>query len=77
MDELQWQDNSKQMYEAILKEIPGIFRGSVKKNIAKWISQNKIHTVTENTIFQAVDEIAPADIASKIKTGLEKLKTKN
>ena len=77
MDDLQWQGNSRKMYEAVINEIPAFFRGSVRRSIVKWIEQNEIHTVTEDLIFRAVDEIAPADLAEKrIKPGLEELRTR-
>ena len=76
MNNLEWQGNSKKMYDAILREIPPIFAGSVKKSISDWIVKNNIRVVTEEIIFRAVDEIAPASLANTIKPRLEKLKSK-
>lgn len=76
LQNLQWQGNSRAMYGAILNGVPPMFRGSVKKSIVKWVVQHHIQVVTETLVFQAVNEIAPPDLARKrILPELEKLKT--
>lgn len=73
---LEWQGNSRKMYEAILRAVPPLFAGSVRKTIMRWLVQHQIKVVTEELVFQAVDEIAPRDLANKkIKPGLEKLRS--
>lgn len=77
MQNLTWQGNSKAMYEAILKGVPSMFRGNIKRSIVKWVVRNNISIVTEDLVFQAVKEIAPADLARKrILPELEKLRTR-
>ena len=76
LSKLEWQGNSKEMYRAVLNAMPPLFVGSVQRSIINWIVRNNITLVTEDTVFQAVDEIAPPGIAKKIKTGLEKYRTK-
>ena len=77
MKELQWQGNSKLMYETILKNIPFLFVNRVKRSINDWIRKNNIEVVTEDIVFRAVDEIAPADLANKrIKPELEKMRSR-
>lgn len=76
LQNLDWQGNSKAMYDAILKAIPYLFRGAIKRNIETWVVQNNIRTVTEDLVFQAVNEIAPADLArNRIIPELNKLRT--
>jgi len=77
MDNLKWEGNSKEMVQAILNAVPSFFRGKVKKSIQKWVMNNNIKVVTEDVVFRAVDEIAPADLANKkIKPELIKMRTK-
>lgn len=72
---LQWQGNSKKMYDSILKSIPLLFRSSINNNIEKWIYKNNIKIITEDIVFKAVDDIAPFDLANKrIKPELQKLR---
>ena len=64
------------MYETIIAGVPFFLAGSVKNSIVGWLQKNKIHTVTEDLVFKAVDEIAPGDIANKmIKPQLYKMRT--
>ena len=75
IDDLEWEGNSLSMYKAILNAVPSFFRGSVNNNIKNWIVKNNIKIVTEELVFKAVDEIAPANIAnSRIKPELEKMR---
>ena len=76
LDKLEWQGNSKQMYHAIFKEIPPLFAGSVKKRIIDWIIKNNIRIVTEDIVFKAVKDIAPAGLANhRIIPELKKLRS--
>jgi len=75
MNNLEWQGNSKRMYQEILNAVPSLFAGRIKNSIASWIVRNNIQIVTEDVVFQAVSEIAPPNIASKMKSELEKLKS--
>ena len=77
LNDLEWQGNSKQMYQAVLNEVPRFFKGMVQRSIIDWVLKNKVESVTEDIIFMAVDDIASGGLAEKIKTGLEKYKTKN
>lgn len=75
---LEWKGNSRAMYNAVLGAVPSLFRGAVKKNIAAWVVQNNINIVTEDLVFKAVNEIAPADLArNRIIPELNKLRTSN
>lgn len=76
MENLEWQGNSRKMYETVLNQIPVIFKSGIKKKIADWINKNNIKVVTEDTVFKAVNDIAPESLANtKIKPELEKLRT--
>ncbi|MDR0286116.1 MAG: hypothetical protein LBI03_00155 [Clostridiales bacterium] len=71
---LEWQGNSKNMFNAIVREVPPIFAGTFRQHITNWIFKNNIKVVTEDTVFKAVDDIAPGNMAKMIKTRLEKLR---
>ena len=75
LNSLQWQGNSKDMYKAVLSAVPPFFSGTVQKSIINWVKKNDIHTVTEQLVFKAVNEIAPTQMASSITSGLQKFKT--
>ena len=76
LNDLEWQGNSRKMYEAIISAVPSIFAGNVKSGIINWIQKNNITTVTEELVFKAVDDIAPANIANNmIKPKLHKMKS--
>lgn len=77
INDLEWQDNSLNMYKTILNAVPSFFRGALNNSINNWISKNNISVVTEDLIFKAVDDIAPASVAdTMIKPELNKLRTK-
>ena len=75
IDTLEWQGNSKAMYRGILNAIPALFRGTVQRSIGRWLLENNVKTVTEDTVFRAVHEIAPPNIARQILPELEKMRT--
>jgi len=77
INDLEWQGNSRKMYEAIINGVPFFLAGNVKSSIANWLQKNKVHTVTEELVFKAVDEIAPANIANNMITPeLNKLRSR-
>ena len=77
LNSLEWQGNSRKMYEAIINGVPFFLAGSVKSSIINWLQKNNVHTVTEELVFKAVDEIAPANIANNmIKPELNKMRSK-
>ena len=77
INELKWEGNSLKMYNAIIKAVPFMFVNTVNNSIKNWIIKNNIKVVTEDIVFQAVDEISPANLANRrIKPELMKLRTK-
>lgn len=76
MKDLEWQGNSRKMYQAILNQVPSFFAGSVRSSIFNWIVKNNIRVVTEELVFKAVREIAPPSLAGSIEPQLEKLRSK-
>jgi len=76
INSLTWQGNSRRMMNAVLNEVPFFFRGSVEKSISNWAAKNQVKIVTEELVFRAVDDIAPAGMAADIKRRLQPLRTK-
>ena len=75
LNNLQWQGNSRKMYVGILRAVPSLFVGSVNRSIINWVLKNNIKVVTEDVVFRAVNEIAPPNLAYKIKRELMKYKS--
>lgn len=72
---LTWQGNSRAMLDAIVAGTPSLFRRTIGTAIQEWAVKQQLTVVDEATVFRAVDELAPAALADKIKPELEKLRT--
>lgn len=77
IDRLTWKGNSKKMYAIILDAVPSIFKSTVKREIEKWLIENKVDTITEDLILKMFKEKAPKAMWQKINPQLEKIKTSN
>lgn len=77
IDKLTWKGNSKKMYTIILNAVPGLFKSTVKKEVEKWLIENKVDIITEELILKMFKEKAPKGMWEKIYPQLEKLKTEN
>ncbi len=75
MEDLRWEGNSKEMYKVILKAIPELLQGGVKKLVASWVKKNEIEVVTEDTVFQVLEDIAPSEARKKLEPILESMRT--
>ncbi|SHI09678.1 hypothetical protein [Sporanaerobacter acetigenes] len=76
MENLNWEGNSKAMYDAIIAAIPTLYRAGIKKKIGIWIEKHNIQDVTEDMVLKVVDEMAPEGYKKKLLSGIENLKTK-
>lgn len=75
LSSLTWQGNSQKMYQAILKEIPFFLHDNIKNKVAAFLDAKHTKVVTEELVFEAVRNIAPPDIASRILRELTKMKS--
>ncbi len=76
-DSLTWQGNSRAMLDAVIAGTPIFFRGILRERIKRWAQDRQLTVIDEDTVFQAVDDLAPPDMArSAIKPELEKLRSR-
>jgi len=76
LDTLTWHQNSRAMFDAVINGTPMLFRGMIRNKIATWVQEQGLTEIGEDTVFRAVEELAPRDMAeAKILPELEKLKT--
>ncbi|MCL2546577.1 MAG: hypothetical protein FWE06_05200 [Oscillospiraceae bacterium] len=72
-----WQGNSRAMLDAIVDGTPFLFRSVILNAITTWIQSQNLTMIDEKTVFRAVDELAPKEMAeARILPVLEKLRTK-
>ncbi|MBI9105304.1 MAG: hypothetical protein JEZ04_01085 [Spirochaetales bacterium] len=70
-----WECNSLKMYEYMISSVPPIVQITLKIKIEKWLDSRDIKIITEEIIFQAEDELAPAALKTKFAETLESMKT--
>lgn len=75
MDNLNWEGNSKAMYDAIIDAMPPLFKAAVKKKISVWIDKYNIETVTEEDVIKTVKDYAPKEYTEKLLALISPLKT--
>ncbi|MBO0573532.1 hypothetical protein EXQ42_00720 [Clostridium botulinum] len=75
LNNLKWEGNSKRMYEVILKAVPKLFQSSIKRMVANWIINHKVEVVTEDIVFQAVEDMVPSEAKNKLLHILNQMKT--
>lgn len=76
MENLNWEGNSKAMYEAIIDSMPPLFKAAVKKKVSVWIDKYNIKTVTEEDVIKTVKDYAPEEYKEKLLALINQLKTK-
>lgn len=75
IDQLTWEGNSKMMYERVLESVPKLLQGAIVKIVTQWVQKHDIKVITEEVVFQMVDDVAPSDIKAKLVPYLENMKT--
>ena len=76
-DTLTWKGNSRAMVNAVIHGTPALFRNMLKNMLIDWSKAQNLTVIDEETVFRAVNELAPKNMAqSKILPELNKLKTK-
>lgn len=76
MENLKWDGNSREMYGIILKATPELLQGGVRRLVTSWVKKNEVEVVTEDTVFQVLEDIAPSEAREKIVPILESMRTK-
>lgn len=75
MDNLDWQGNSRAMYDAIIDAMPPLFKAAVKKKVSVWIDKYNIKTITEDDVIETVRDYAPEEYREKLLALIGQLKT--
>lgn len=76
INNINWEGNSKAMYDAIIDAMPPLFRAAVKKKVNVWIDKYKIEKVTEEDVIKTVQDYAPKEYKEKLLAVISQLKTK-
>ncbi|SUY47967.1 Uncharacterised protein [Clostridium putrefaciens] len=75
MKEIKWNGNSKKMYELVLSQTPLLFKNKIIRLVSNWINDHKIELITEEVIFEIVEDIAPLKIKVKLLPVLKNMRT--
>ena len=78
MAELNWQDNSKEMFDKLIEGSPKPFRAMTEKKMKDGIEKKAgdSGTVTEDMVIEVVKEITPKPFVSMAMKSIEPLITK-
>ncbi len=76
VENLKWEGNSKMMYGTILKATPELLQGGIKRLVASWVEKHEVDVVTEDMVFEVLDDIAPSEARDKIGPILETMRSK-
>ncbi len=76
-EEFTWQENSKAMYDTVVKAVPAFVRPIIKSKLLKGIKEKSGDSleVTETVFMDALKASTPESKLEKIIPELEKLKT--
>ncbi len=66
LKEIKWKGNSKEMYELVLSQTPLLFKNQIIRLVSNWINDHNIEVITEEVIFEIVEDIAPLKIKVKL-----------
>ncbi len=75
MDNLNWEGNSKAMYDGIIDAMPPLFKAAVKKKVSVWIDKYSIKNVTEEDVIKTVKDYAPEKYKEELLGLIGQLKT--
>jgi len=78
MADLNWQDNSKEMFQKLIEGSPKPFRAMTEKKMMEGIEKKvgEGGTVTEDIVIEVVKEITPKPFVSMAMKSIEPLITK-
>ncbi len=78
MAELNWQGNSKEMFEKLIESSPKPFRAMTEKKMLEGLEKKagESGAVTEDMLEEVVKEITPKPFVAMALKNLEPLKTK-
>ena len=78
MAELNWQDNSKEMFQKLIDGSPKPFRAMTEKKMMEGLAKKAGEggTVTEDLVIEVVKEITPKPFVAMAMKSIEPLLTK-
>ncbi len=75
LDELQWEGNSKLMYDEIMDNLGSMYRAAVKKKLEVWVNKNQQPVIREWNVKHTLEKYAPPKYCEKYMKIYEKYKT--
>lgn len=75
LDELQWEGNSKLMYDEIMDNLDPMYRAAVKKKLEVWVNKNQQPVIREWNVKHTLEKYAPPKYCEKYMKIYEKYKT--
>ncbi len=64
-DELQWEGNSKVIFDKITDDLGPMYRAAVKKKLEVWVNQNQQTVIYERMIKHTLEKYAPPQLLEK------------
>ncbi|CCQ96745.1 hypothetical protein CULT_490032 [[Clostridium] ultunense Esp] len=75
IEDLIWEDNSKKMYDEIVKSLPPMYKAAMKKKFEVWINQKGETHIREWNIKHTLEKYAPKKYQDLFMPIYEKYKT--
>ena len=75
LDELQWEGNSKIMFDEIMDDLGPMYRAAVKKKFEVWVNQKQQTVIREWNIKHTLEKYAPPNYCEKYMKIYEKYKS--
>ena len=74
VENLNWEGNSKEMYEKLMSSVPPFMQDMAKNGFKEWVEKRNLDTMTEDLLEEHVKETAPPPFVDKILEQLKALK---
>ncbi len=75
LDELQWEGNSKIMFDEIMDDLGPMYRAAVNKKFEVWVNQKQQTVIREWNIKHTLEKYAPPNYCEKYMKIYEKYKS--
>gem|GEM_PF-2858437 len=75
LKEVKWEGNSKDMYKLVISQTPILFKKQIIILVSNWINHNNIKVITEEVVFEIVEDIAPLKIKMKLLPVLKSMRS--
>lgn len=75
MEDFNWLENSKEMFEKVAEASPWFVRHFTKSGMLKGLQKRNLKDVTEKNMFEVCEEVTPSKYWPETKKILESCKT--